>query len=181
MDEEIRRLLADSGEELARTASALRGGTADVPALFRAAAAHMNHLSGAGLAEDAFATGVMAVLTAFSSRFNPADCAAEYLCMLLKIAMDGAVAVNMVNARGDEFAAGHYAEIEAELGPLVLASYRSLNGPEILPQQLQQPFEALDGFVDTDYLFQNRRIEATMAPDIFYDIASRLTAIGTIE
>lgn len=181
MEEELRRKLADSGERLAKAAAGLRKGETSPEAFFSEAALHMQLLQGVGLADDAFATGVMALLTAFGVRFDPGQYPAVYLSMLLQTAMSGAMAASIAAQKGDSFAATHYEAIDAELGPLVLASYRELDGPNVVPQMYRGPFESLADFVDSSATFQDKPIAATLAPDILYDIASRLTAIGVIE
>lgn len=181
MEEQIRQQLADSGERLARAAAEMRQGKCTPENFFNEAAVHMQLLQGVGLADDAFATGVMALLTAFGARFNPVEHKAVYLSMLLQTAMAGAMAANIAAQKGDSFATGHYEAIDGELGPLVLASYRELDGAEVVPEMYRAPFESLADFVDASATFQDKPIAATLAPDILYDIASRLTAMGVIE
>ena len=86
--DELRR----SGEELARLAEGLGTTPREIEAFFSAAARHMAVLTEASLIDQAFATGVMALLTAFGHRFSPRDCAAPYLSMLLRVAVAGALA-----------------------------------------------------------------------------------------
>lgn len=181
MDEELRQKLADSGERLARAASGLRKGDTTPDAFFKEGVRHILLLQGAGLADEAFATGVMALLTAFGVRFDPRQYPAVYLSTLLQTAMSGALAAGIADQRGDAFAAEHYRAIDAELGPLVLASYRDLDGPAVVPEKFRGPFESLADFVDASATFQDKTITSTLAPDILYDIASRLTAMGVIE
>lgn len=172
--------LAESGEALARSAeAALKGG--DIDALFDAAQAHMNQLNRVGEAGEAFATGVMAMLTAFGARFNPAGHVRGYLTVMMSSALSAAMAMQMAQQQADAFAIEHYTAIDAEFGPLALASYRELRGAEVLPQIIAGPYEMLQGWVDSEACFDGRPIVATMAVEILYDVASRLTAMGIIE
>ena len=125
--DELRR----SGEELARLAEGLGTTPREIEAFFSAAARHMAVLTEASLIDQAFATGVMALLTAFGHRFSPRDCAAPYLSMLLRVAVAGALAQQQAALSSDSFAMEHFEAIDAELGPLALASYRELEGSRI--------------------------------------------------
>lgn len=180
MDEELRMKLAESGAALARIAGGMTPG-APVSPLFDAAETHILALEQAGIPQDAFATGVMTLLTAFGARFNPEDYAGRYLMLLLRMAMDAAVAQQEAAVKGDQFALEHYEAIDAEFGPLVLQTYRALGAGADIPEPLRQPFEQLEAWVDADAEFQGQRITATLAADILYDIAARLTALGVIE
>lgn len=134
--DELRR----SGEELARLAEGLGTTPREIEAFFSAAARHMAVLTEASLIDQAFATGVMALLTAFGHRFSPRDCAAPYLSMLLRVAVAGALAQQQAALSSDSFAMEHFEAIDAELGPLALASYRELEGDKVLPPQLAEPY-----------------------------------------
>lgn len=112
--DELRR----SGEELARLAEGLGTTPREIEAFFSAAARHMAVLTEASLIDQAFATGVMALLTAFGHRFSPRDCAAPYLSMLLRVAVAGALAQQQAALSSDSFAMEHFEAIDAELGPL---------------------------------------------------------------
>lgn len=181
MDENVRDTLAATGEALAAKAGELQKGAADVEDFFVATREHTTALRRAGLPQEAFATDIMSLLTAFGVRFDPDTHAAPYLTLLLQSAADAAMSMQDATAQGDTFAVSHYSDIDAELGPLVLASYRELNGANILPSQLQEPFERLSEWVDVSATFRGMPITATLAPDILYDIAARLTAVGVIE
>ena len=181
MDEQQRTHLAESGERLALCAQQLGSGEATVEDLFAAAEAHISALEGAGVHAEAFATAVMALLTAFGARFNPEEHAAPYLMLLLRMAIDAAVAMQIATMQGDTFAQEHYAAIDAELGPLVLKTYQALGDKAALPENMRAPFEQLGDWVDANATFGDQPIEATLAADILYDIASRLTAMGVIE
>ena len=175
--DELRR----SGEELARLAEGLGTTPREIEAFFSAAARHMAVLTEASLIDQAFATGVMALLTAFGHRFSPRDCAAPYLSMLLRVAVAGALAQQQAALSSDSFAMGHFEAIDAELGPLALASYRELEGDKVLPPQLAEPYSQLAAWVDADVLFQGQTIRASLAMDILYDIAARLKAVMNTE
>ncbi len=179
--ETIRQGLAESGENLARAAATLTGGTTAPDDFFDKAGTHMSLLESAGKPDEAFATGVMALLTAFSARFNPGQYSKAYLAMLLRVAMDAAMAMAIARQNGDKFAIEHYDAIDRELGPLVLDSYRALDGANVVPAGMRAPFEQLDKWVDTAAEFQGHTIKATDARGILYDIASRLVAMGLIE
>lgn len=181
MDEQIRAHLAETGEALARKAQGLQPDADTVNDFFATAEAHIAGLEQAGVPDEAFATGVMALLTAFGARFNPQTVAARYLMLMLRMAMDAAMAQQIAMAQGDQFAAEHYQAIDEEFGPLVLQSYRALGAEADLPEQLRQPFEQLAEWVDAAATFQGQPVTATLAPDILYDIAARLTAMGVIE
>ncbi len=179
--DDIRDRLADSGEALAIAARSFADGKLTAPKFFAATAVHMSMLDASGQAPEAFATGVMAVLTAFRMRFDPTAYPAEYLTMLLRLGIDGAMAQQTAAMSGDSFALEHYQAIDSELGPLMLASYIALDGSGILPAQFCQPFEQLKNWTDSSATFQGKPIRATMALDILYDIASRLAAMGLIS
>ena len=175
--DELRR----SGEELARLAEGLGTTPREIEAFFSAAARHMAVLTEASLIDQAFATGVMALLTAFGHRFSPRDCAAPYLSMLLRVAVAGALAQQQAALSSDSFAMEHFEAIDAELGPLALASYRELEGDKVLPPQLAEPYSQLAAWVDADARFQGQTIRASLAMDILYDIAARLKAVMKTE
>ena len=123
----------------------------------------------------------MALLTAFGHRFSPRDCAAPYLSMLLRVAVAGALAQQQAALSSDSFAMEHFEAIDAELGPLALASYRELEGDKVLPPQLAEPYSQLAAWVDADARFQGQTIRASLAMDILYDIAARLKAVMNTE
>ena len=175
--DELRR----SGEELARLAEGLGTTPREIEAFFSAAARHMAVLTEASLIDQAFATGVMALLTAFGHRFSPRDCAAPYLSMLLRVAVAGALAQQQAALSSDSFAMEHFEAIDAELGPLALASYRELEGDKVLPPQLAEPYSQLAAWVDADARFQGQTIRASLAMDILYDSAARLKAVMNTE
>lgn len=181
MDAEMTQRLSESGQKLARLAQQLPKEECTVQQFFEAAQAHMQALNEAGIPAESFATAIMSLLTAFGARFNPAAAPGPYLMMLLGAALSGAMAMQMAQMQGDSFAMDHYEAIDAELGPLVLASYRALDGANVLPEGLRAPFESLPAFVDADARFQDKPITHTLAPDILYDIAARLAAMGVIE
>lgn len=171
----------ESGEALAHIAEGLRNGKTSMPDFLGTLGTHIRDLSGAGLHVQSFATGVMGLVTAFRFGFRPETAVDTYLKMLLQLAIGGAVAQQTAMMEGDSFALEHYEAIDAELGPLVLTSYRALHGETVLPPQLRQPFEQLAAWVDPEAKFQDKDITATLAPDILCDIAARLSAMGHIE
>lgn len=181
MDSALRDRLAASGEELARVSHDFMSGSSGADLFLNAARSHMNALRAAGQAPDAFATGVMTLVSALFRRFNPESCPVDYLTMLLQLAIDGALAQQSAMMAGDDFAMEHYQAIDSELGPLVLASYRALDGASVLPAHLCRPFEELSEWTDPTATFRGEPIKATMALDILCDVASRLAAMGIIE
>ena len=177
----IQECLIESGGRVAAVSERFMHGQAEAGEFLETVATHIDDLAKAGQFTDAFATGVMALVTAFRCRFSPRQCAVPYLMTLLGLAVNGAVAQQMAAINGDSFASGHFEAIDAELGPLVYASYRELGGEELLPEDVRAPFASLADWTDPDAEFQGRKITAALAPDILCDIASRLTALGAIE
>lgn len=178
---DLRAAIADSGEALARAAGRLSAdaGSEALGAVLPAALAHQRLLCAAGAYADAFATGVMALLTLFrTGRYVPDDDAAAYLEELLTMGVAASVAAQQAP---DRFAADHYAAIDAELGPLMLASYRAMGDKATLPPHIAQPLASLADWVEPGATFGGKPIEATMAVDILYDIAARLAALGVLE
>lgn len=177
---DLRAAIADSGEALARAAENLRRqpDSDALGALLPAAMCHQRLLCAAGAYAQAFATGIMALLTLFrTGRYVPDNDAAAYLETLL---LTGVAASAAAQQAPDAFAAEHYAAIDAELGPLMLASYKALAPKASLPPHIAQPLAMLEQWVDPAATFQGRPVAATMAVDILYDIASRLAALGLI-
>lgn len=179
----LREAITDSGEALARAAGRLANAAADdfdaaADVLLRHALDHERLLCRAGAFLEAFATGTMALLTLFrTGRFVPDAHAGAYLEQLLTIGVAASAAAQQAP---DAFAAEHLEAIDAELGPLMLASYNKMKAAAKLPPPLAQPFEALADWVDSEATFHGSKITAEMAVDILYDIAARLAALGVL-
>ncbi len=172
--------LREGGERLAAAAEALKADNspAKISEFLNALRAHVSAFMQIGQPREAMGTAVMGLLTAFGFRFRPEEHAVQYLELLLFLAVSGAMVLQETT---DPFDREHLEAIDAELGPLALASYEHLDGKNILPPNLRGPYSALPQWINPDTEFQGHKITAMMAPDILYDIAARLTAMGIIE
>lgn len=178
--EQIRDHCRTTGQRLAQLAQAA-GDDFDAKALLEAARAHMQALMALGLADEAFATGVGSLLTCFGHSFNPDDVVVPYLSMFMQLAAAGALMQMMPKYSGDNFATEHLEAMDEELGALVLASYNEMPGCENLPPEIAEPYAHLAQWVNPDATFRGSKINRFMAPDILYDLAARLTALGVWE
>lgn len=178
--EQIRDHCRTTGQHLAELAQA-QGDAFDAAALLAAAREHMQALMALGMADEAFATGVGSLLTAFGHGFDPDKVAVPYLAMFMQMAVAGAMMQMMPKYQNDAFAAPHLQAMDEELGALALASYRDMPGAASLPPEIAQPYAQLEQWVNPEATFRGQKITRFMAADILYDLAARLTALGVWE